>query len=152
MTDEQARNRFWSKVSRGERWECWIYTAGIAGHKYGRFGDTSQPNGYTYAHRFAYNISHPKPAPDDMLVLHICNNPRCVNPLHLYVGTYSDNNQDTIRDGGSPHRKLSDEEVREIRMLYSVGDTTHRKLATEFNVHKSSITSILSGDHYSWLD
>jgi len=122
----------------------------MVGHEYGRF--YPQPDERIYAHRFAYNISHPKPAPDDMLVLHICNNPRCVNPMHLYVGTYSDNNQDTIRDGRSPHRKLSDEEVREIRKLYSEGGITHRKLAAEFDVHKSSISSILSGKHYSWLN
>lgn len=142
---QEAINKFWAEVRRGEPWECWIYAAAMGRHKYGMFGNV-------YAHRFAYNISHPKPAPDDMLVLHICrDNPRCVNPAHLYIGTYSDNNRDTVRDGRHPSRKLSDEEVKTIRKLYDEGRVTHRKLAAEFKVHKSTVSAILSGDHYSWL-
>lgn len=60
-------------------------------------GDPSIPL-HMKAHRLSY-LLHYGPPPDDKLVLHACDNPPCVNPEHLYLGTQSDNMQDAIRRG-----------------------------------------------------
>lgn len=65
------------------------------GHHYGVF----LVNGRSInAHRFAYQIAH-GPVPDDMFVCHRCDNPPCVNPAHLFLGTHVDNMQDMISKG-----------------------------------------------------
>lgn len=89
--------------------------------------------------------------PEGKLVCHKCRNRGCVNPKHLYIGTYKDNTRDAMEDG--VHyipRKLTKEKVIEIKNLRKDG-WSQRKLATRFNVHRSSIRSILSGINWGWV-
>lgn len=86
--------RFWSKVRKSD--ECWIWIAGRyfpAG--YGQFFLDGRD---MRAHRTSWTIVH-GPIPDGLWVLHKCDNPPCVRPDHLFLGTRSDNMRDCVSKG-----------------------------------------------------
>jgi hypothetical protein len=95
--------RFWSKVDVGEEDDCWEWT-GYRYRKYGRFNFESVSR---LAHRVAWILLH-GPLPDEQKVLHSCDNPPCCNPLHLFVGTQTDNMQDMIAKGRAHFQKGQD--------------------------------------------
>lgn len=89
--------RFEEKFTRGEAWECWNWIAGANEQgrgmfKVSRFG---QNGGTLPAPRVAYQL-YKGAIPDGFVVMHSCDNPRCVNPAHLSVGTLSENTRDMI--------------------------------------------------------
>jgi hypothetical protein len=90
--------RFWLKVDRRGDNECWLWTASTTGNGYGQFSPTCHPPKTGYAHRFSYEL-HYGPIPAGMLVCHTCDNPRCVNPKHLFLGTHQDNATDMKQKG-----------------------------------------------------
>lgn len=94
MTDEY-RNRFWSKVKIGQPDECWLWQAARAG---GRYGVIMIAQVQYHAHRLAYFI-HTQSDPGELFVLHTCDNPPCVNPSHLFLGTNDDNMADMVAKG-----------------------------------------------------
>lgn len=116
---------------------------------YGRF----KFKGKKYpSHRFSW-ITFKGIIPDGIFVLHKCDNPKCVNPKHLKLGTHQDNSDDKIRKGRDnppvgerAHScKLNPLKVIEIRKKYSSGDFTCQKLGKMFNVSRSAIQGIISG-------
>jgi DNA-binding XRE family transcriptional regulator len=140
-------DRFWAKVDKSG--ECWTWTA------------TKNPTGYGYisdkgkmriAHRVSYELAHGT-LPDHLDVLHTCDNPSCVNPAHLRLGTHQDNMDDMKAKGRYPHRqgesasnaRLTWDVVAEIRRRYAQGDITQSKLAQEYGVHYSTISLIVKG-------
>lgn len=86
---------FWSKVQIKGANECWLW---IAGKFRGGYGGFSVDRHTKKAHRIALMLSGVD-VPDSSLVCHRCDNPSCVNPDHLFVGTSKDNTQDMIRKG-----------------------------------------------------
>lgn len=123
--------RFWEKVRITE--SCWLWTAFVNPHGYGMIG-TKRPL-TTIASRVSWILRFgpiPKATP---CVLHNCpggDNPRCVNPDHLWLGTRADNNRDMIKKGRavypkylpgalSPNAKLSPQTVSQIRRLLESG-------------------------------
>lgn len=99
----------------------------------------------TYAHRVAYVIAKGD-IPDGAVVMHSCDNPRCVNPDHLSLGTQSDNLSDAARKGrllkSRPWlQKITDEQVREIRQ----SPEKSIRLAERFGVSLACISAIRSG-------
>jgi len=152
--------RFWGKVDKersnvfynGTR--CWEWTAGREGDGYGSFRlDGKQHK----AHRISWILNFVE-IPQGMGVLHHCDNPPCVNPEHLFLGTHKDNMQDKAMKGRNkkyrpltppkPRKyryKLTDEQVIEIRRRYAAwgrGGENCRQLAKEFGVSKSIIHAI----------
>lgn len=85
--------RFWNKVDIREPDECWEWQGYRLLHRYGRVSVENRKIAYT--HRVAWELTH-GPVPGGMHVLHLCDNPPCVNPAHLFLGTLSDNTQDML--------------------------------------------------------
>lgn len=80
---------------------CWLWQKSTNTSGYGHFTTGSRKDGtrkLTPTHRFAYEIVY-GPVPDDICILHYCDTPRCVNPLHLWTGTRTDNNHDRDQKG-----------------------------------------------------
>jgi|SRR5688500_1664017 len=91
--------RFWPKVEKRGRDECWPWKAAVLKSGYGilnQDGDFEK-----LAHRIAWTIAKRRPIPDGMLVMHVCDTPGCVNPRHLTLGTDADNMADMVQKGRS---------------------------------------------------
>lgn len=152
--DEKKIARFWSKVDRRSENECWIWR-GYA-QRYGRIGFRGR---LQLAHRVAFQLARGE-IPNDLHVLHRCDNTKCCNPSHLFLGTHQDNMSDKAAKGrcshaparapnppkgeASPRAKLTEEDVRAIREL-RISGLTHRSISERFGVSRSAITLILAG-------
>jgi hypothetical protein len=101
---------------------------------------------HRYAHRLSYEI-HNGEIPKGMLVCHTCDNRKCVNPSHLFLGTHLENSQDMVKKqrnckGENTHsHKLTNEDVEKIRSLRNQGKF-YRELSEIFNVSKSVVRKI----------
>jgi hypothetical protein len=92
-----AHCRFWAKVdTSGGEDACWNWTAS-ASHDFG-YGEFMLDGTKRRAHRWTYE-QKVGPIPAGMYVLHKCDNPKCVNPKHLFLGTHQDNCDDMRRKG-----------------------------------------------------
>lgn len=87
--------RFWAKVARAGPDECWLWTAGKSDSGYGVFGVGKATD---KASRISWRLER-GPIPEGMHVLHRCDNPPCVNPAHLFLGTNDDNVRDMLEKG-----------------------------------------------------
>lgn len=146
--------RFWSKTSLGET-GCMEWTGSRFRTGYGRFRLKGRTQS---AHRVAYELSV-GPIPDGMLICHRCDNPPCVNPDHLFVGTKSDNAADMIRKGrhwivtdpsrrrtgADAHRAtLTVDAVRTVFVLRREG-LSQRAIAKSVGTTQGHVSRILNG-------
>lgn len=146
------QERFWAKVDKSG--DCWIWTAAKLKKGYGQFKAKSYTR--VTAHRLSYEMAY-GPIPDGMFVCHKCDNPSCVNPDHLFIGTALDNCQDMMAKGraktGGPfpgskngNAVLNEDDVLKIKSL----PLSYRKLAHQFGVSKTQIARIKTG--VAWRD
>lgn len=147
-----AGERFWSKVRKSLD-GCWEWTAYRDKRGYGRMG-TTDPRGrqvLIYAHRVSYEMHLERP-PADRDVLHKCDNPSCVRPDHLFLGTQAQNNADMIAKGR--HRSVAGEAnhnakatcdvVREMRARHRAGESA-ASLGRQFGISNGNACNIVKG-------
>lgn len=126
---------------------CWLWTGATSGYRYGRFNLRGH---YLKAHRFSWEY-HNGQIPNEMHVLHRCDNGLCVRPDHLFLGTHQDNMRDRTAKGrtrpvyGSKNHlsKLTEHQVQQIRKRYADG-ARQVDLAAEFNVYQTTISKIVT--------
>jgi hypothetical protein len=131
---------FLKKVDKTDT--CWIWTGSKKTKGYGQFGVNYR---VVTTHRYAYENFIGK-IPAGMVVMHTCDNPPCVNPDHLILGTIADNNADRDIKGrgnaskGSDHvmSKLTDDEILMIRK----DSRSQAKIAEEYGVSQAHISKI----------
>ncbi|RAV17505.1 hypothetical protein DQP57_00325 [Mycobacterium colombiense] len=143
MELEKLRARFEAKYVRGEPDECWEWRGYRDRQGYGRM----RLLGEQVAARISYRL-YRGDIPTGLVILHLCDNPPCVNPGHLRVGTIGGNNKDRAAKGRNAprrpggHNKLTDSQVREIRERYEAGERQYA-LADEYGVNQSNISRIV---------
>ncbi len=151
--------RFWSHVARGDIEDCWEWDAGTSTEGYGRFS-VATPEGkrFVQATRVVLFLTTGRDDPA-LCVCHTCDNPRCCNTMHLWPGTYSENNLDAYRKGRmtspsvytrgekSGQAKLTDENVREIKSALKAGERPV-PLSRKYGVSLRAITKIR--DRETW--
>lgn len=148
--------RFWERVSRGESDECWQWTGTKIPKGYGKISSGGHAGQTLLTHRVAWVLTN-GPIPDGLFVCHRCDNPSCVNPHHLFLGTASDNMQDMHqkgRKGAGPRgdavqhtAKLTREQRDCIRRTYRHGVRGYGApaLARKFGVVPTTIRSLVRG-------
>lgn len=145
MITGEAVDRFWSRVDKsGECWE-WQGSRQHYGH-----GLMSVKGKHLKTHRISYEL-HVGPIPVGLCVRHKCDNPPCVNPDHLEVGTLADNNRD--RDLRGRHvkleneahgmHKLTDRQVATIRRLAEERAMTRIAIARQFGISEGYLYRLL---------
>ncbi len=152
--NRSLENKFWGKVDKSG--DCWLWTAtrmkrAVCGYGVLRVNGKSE-----LAHRVSYEMAYGK-IPTDMKVLHRCDNPICVNPNHLFLGTQADNLIDmrtkgrAIRATSSPtRRKFTTEVAKQIRMDRAEFGYSYERLAGIYGLSDSTISRIVRGK--TWAD
>lgn len=109
------------------------------------------------AHVLAWTLAH-GPVPSGLKVCHNCpagDNPRCVNPAHLWLGTQAENIYDSIRKGRYNcfgRQKLNATQVREIRQLAAAGRLSQREIGQRFGVARNTVSGIVNRTSWGHLD
>lgn len=156
--------RFWAQVSKAGSDDCWLWLGGKLSPPnlpYGLFWDGVKT---VRAHRYGLELKLGRRLVGLECSLHKCDNPRCVNPLHLFVGTKALNNHDKVRKGRhwcgprlsraikakcprgvDQHlAKATPQIVAAMRRLYTAGKATRVELSRKFKLHWSTVDSIVN--------
>lgn len=143
--------RLISKSAIREGSGCWEWTASRFNNGYGKFWHGGENRG---AHRVSYELYHGS-IPDGMYVCHRCDNPACINPDHLFLGTSRDNAADKVakerqaRGLGHGLAKLTEADIQAIR---EATDISNIELGKRYGVHNSSISRIRLGKTWAHVD
>lgn len=143
---------FWAKVNKGPNDSCWLWTG--SKHRQG-YGWVSFGGKTGLAHRVAWTLAHGTTLSRKDVLCHRCDNPPCVNPAHIFIGTQKDNMSDAwakgrlkppiVKRGAAHYRaKLTASQVRAIRKKYAAGGITLSALASEYAVTMGAIHLITS--------
>lgn len=146
VNQKAVLKRFWDKVNVRGKNKCWPWTACLL-RGYGQFnflGKTKKP------HRIMWELVY-GPIPRKLCVLHSCDNRRCVNPKHLFLGTHLDNIQDMVHKNrhrgavgtANANTTLTEKQIIEIRTLWTTGKYTQTELSTFYPVCQSTIERIV---------
>lgn len=141
--------RFWEKVDKSG--DCWTWTGHRIKRGYGQFSLTvAEPKvrrSPVKAHRYSWQLHHGQ-IPKEMWVLHRCDNPPCVRPDHLFLGTSLDNIADKVRKGrqakgeGLRVNKITEEDVRDIRRRYAAGEY-QRVIGEDYGIRQTAVSAIV---------
>ncbi len=164
---EKDAERFWSKVRKTRG--CWLWQAGISEDGYGAFWLRSigKKGNNARTNRVAYQLVNDED-PGELLVMHTCDNPICVKPDHLKLGTPADNSADMARKGraatgkrngkytcpesiprGEQHAgsKMTWKKVRRLRKMREQG-IPYADLCSEFGVSRTTAFEIIKGKRW----
>lgn len=169
---EKRQHDFWTRVKRTPD-SCWDWIGCVSGG-----GESFRKKGTGYgvfdvhgrqmnAHRIAAALTFDK-FDDSLWVLHLCDNPRCVRPSHLFQGTQIDNFNDALSKGrsfvgsegqrafasdryagaGNPRAVLSADDVATIRRRYATEDVSQESLASQYGVDQTHISRVVRMMHW----
>lgn len=130
---------------------CWKWTGQLDAWGYGRLKWRGRK---ALAHRLSWESTR-GPVPIGLWVLHRCDTPDCINPMHLFLGTEADNRADMFAKGrqGGPrgraniHAKLTEDQVRAIRSDIRL----HSEIAAEYGVGESAVRKIRNRESWRHL-
>ena len=156
ITCKKTLKRFTDKIQKTDT--CWIWNGTRQTKGYGQLWYNGKLHS---AHRISYAIYNGGIEPDKV-VMHTCDNPNCVNPEHLKLGTQSDNMQDAKKKNRAfniPPRKgeennktkLNEEKVLKIRELYEQGNITQLELSNMYGVTKTAIHFIIKRKNWKHI-
>lgn len=145
-----------ARTKVGNREECWLWQGIKNGKGYGRLWLTVNDKGrYFAAHRLMYALIY-NTDPGDLLVCHGCDNPSCINPDHLFLGTARDNNLDAFKKGrnktvgahakkgsNNHNSRYTEDIVKEIRRLHKQG-WTEQQLLKKFGGSRGGLYAIVN--------
>jgi hypothetical protein len=144
--------RFWKKVEKTDA--CWIWNGGKQDGGYGVIGSGGKSGKQLLAHRYSYQL-HKGIIPESMVVMHSCDNPSCVNPDHLSIGTFKDNTQDALKKGRLKTCFVKGEKNLSAKLKKSDVDyiKAHNEmrgidLAKMFNISPQTICDIRKGRYW----
>jgi hypothetical protein len=145
-TPSAIASRFWAKVNKSG--DCWIWESHINYAGYGKFmlNRISQS-----AHRVAWELTN-GPIPEGLCICHKCDNPPCVNPEHLFLGTHADNAADRVAKGRgigcpgelNPKAKVSKKDVEDIRRRCASGES-RQSVASLYGITAGQVRNITTG-------
>jgi hypothetical protein len=150
-------SEFWCRADQtGGPDACWIWLGGLTRSGYGQakwaINGVRRP---FKAHQIAFAVTAGC-LPRGQVIRHSCDNPRCVNPVHLVLGSQAENMADMVRRGrsakgeGHSQAKLTEQQVIEIRRLRTLG-YSQRVIGVMFGVSRSAISDIASGKNWRHL-
>ena len=153
---KSLEERFWSKVDIRGSDDCWEWLAGKTSAGYGEITRGRVCEGTIYAHRYSWELRYGS-IPGGLHVCHHCDNPGCVNPAHLFLGTDADNMKDCVEKGRSNRgqrngqAKLTNDQVLSIRKEYAKGYIAQEKLARKYNVKRQAISKIVRREAWTHI-
>ena len=154
--DSKDVTRFWNKINKTNKHECWEWLGSKDSCGYGRFGFR-----YTLlsSHRVAWELTNGKII-DTLHILHRCDNPACCNPDHLFIGTHQDNMNDRDmkgRAGGgsligeaNPRSKFTEGQIISMRNLYKSG-LKQKIIAVKFHTSQPVISAIVNDKYWKHI-
>lgn len=149
--------RFWPRVNKNGDNGCWNWTAALSAAGYGQIGAQGERK-ILYTHRLSWEIANGQ-IPNGMVICHKCDNPKCCNPDHLFMGTQKQNMQDARKKGRDVHSrhpncfpighkaaraKITNEQASEM-MKEIYGGALRSVTAKKFGVSVSLISKIING-------
>lgn len=145
---ESLEDAFWHHVEPAPWDSCWEWVGARATFGYGTMGYS---NRQWLAHRASW-IIHFGPIPDGMEVCHTCDNPSCVNPYHLFLGSHLDNMRDMATKGRHPMMgRITEEDVREIRRL-AEGGMSQQKIAKHYGIVQQQVSRIVRRERWASVE
>jgi hypothetical protein len=146
---KSMRKRFYEKIRLSEDTQCWQWDSAIGSRGYGLFWVGGKKR-TAFAHRVSWEMHNEQIIPLGMYVMHSCDNPRCVNPTHLSIGTARDNKLDAVRkkrhaygerNGGGG--KLTEATAQRIKQR--ADGLSISQMALAYGICKTNVKRILSG-------
>lgn len=135
-TFNKFEENFWLGVSAKASgcWE-WVRSKTVTHGNYGGYGKLRYAGRYFLAHRVAWWLANKRAVATDEVVMHMCDNPPCVNPLHLVVGTSKENDADKVAKGRAKGRpsKLTTDQLNDIAKRLSGGESS-RLIAKDYPI------------------